>query len=209
MIKTMWTTIKKYWRRALMCLAIPAVILSLFMGGMYYQNQKDGQEMLDRIKYSLSAGMLYAQSSPAPKNVQAIYHRLLKTTNMSGRVKGIRLMRDKYENAFAAYDGHVYVTQGLLDNAANENELALVIGHEIAHVLLNHVTPDNHEDNRANEMHSDKLSAFMLLQAGFNLCEGRGIYVRWYKKYGDSVLTSSHPSHVQRFMYLYLPRCGK
>lgn len=209
MIKKTIAVVRKYWISSLKCLSLAVLILGMFMGGMYYQNQKDTSEILQRIKYSLSAGMLYIQSSPAPKNVQDIYYKLIKTTNMSRRIKGIRLINEKYENAFAAYDGHIYVTQGLLDNTANENELALVIGHEIAHVLLNHVTPDNHEDSRANEMHSDKLSAFMLLQAGFNPCEGRGIYIRWYKKYGDNILTSSHPSPSQRFMYLYLPRCAK
>lgn len=69
MIKTMWTMIKKYWLSSLKCLSIAVVILGMFIGGMYYQNQKDTSEIFQRIKYSLSASMLYAQSLPAPKNV--------------------------------------------------------------------------------------------------------------------------------------------
>lgn len=41
-------------------------------------------------------------------------------------------------NAFALPGGHVYVTTGLLDFVESDDELAGVIGHEIAHVALRH-----------------------------------------------------------------------
>ncbi|HXZ84518.1 MAG TPA: M48 family metalloprotease, partial [Myxococcota bacterium] len=46
---------------------------------------------------------------------------------------------DKPEpNAFALPGGHVYVTRGLLSLANSEDELAGVLGHEIAHVTARH-----------------------------------------------------------------------
>lgn len=41
-------------------------------------------------------------------------------------------------NAFALPGGHIGVYTGLLDVAENQDQLATVIGHEVAHVLANH-----------------------------------------------------------------------
>jgi predicted Zn-dependent protease len=41
-------------------------------------------------------------------------------------------------NAFATSGGHIFVTQGLLENAASEDALAAVLAHEIAHIQLRH-----------------------------------------------------------------------
>ena len=45
---------------------------------------------------------------------------------------------DKTVNAHAAPGGFVFVTSGLLKFAKNEDELAFVLAHEVAHVELNH-----------------------------------------------------------------------
>jgi len=41
-------------------------------------------------------------------------------------------------NAFAAPGGYIFVTRGLLENISDEAELAMVLGHEIAHVAALH-----------------------------------------------------------------------
>lgn len=41
-------------------------------------------------------------------------------------------------NAFAHVGGYIYVNRGLIDFARNDDELAFVLGHEIAHVELGH-----------------------------------------------------------------------
>jgi predicted Zn-dependent protease len=41
-------------------------------------------------------------------------------------------------NAFATPGGHIFVTRGLIDCASNEDALAGVIAHEIAHIQLRH-----------------------------------------------------------------------
>jgi len=37
-------------------------------------------------------------------------------------------------NAFATFGGHIFILQGLIDKMPNENALAMVVAHEIAHV---------------------------------------------------------------------------
>ena len=48
------------------------------------------------------------------------------------------VLDDNSINAFAAPGGYVFVTRGLLMKLHNEAELAGVLGHEIAHVVLKH-----------------------------------------------------------------------
>ena len=48
------------------------------------------------------------------------------------------LLEDPAANAFAMPGGKIAVFTGLLDRVESEDELAAVIGHEIAHVLLQH-----------------------------------------------------------------------
>lgn len=48
------------------------------------------------------------------------------------------VLRSPLVNAFALPNGSVYLTVGLLDRLESEAELAQVLGHEIAHVVLRH-----------------------------------------------------------------------
>ena len=49
-----------------------------------------------------------------------------------------RVVDSEQINAFALPGGFVYVNRGLIERAASASELAGVMGHEIAHVLLRH-----------------------------------------------------------------------
>lgn len=48
-------------------------------------------------------------------------------------------------NAFSAPGGHIYLTYGLLKFAQTEDEVAGIIGHEVAHVSLRHASKLYHE----------------------------------------------------------------
>lgn len=50
----------------------------------------------------------------------------------------VKVFEDDSANAFALPGGHIGVNTGLLDVATNQNQLAAVIGHEVAHVLASH-----------------------------------------------------------------------
>jgi predicted Zn-dependent protease len=49
-----------------------------------------------------------------------------------------RVMDSPVVNAFALPGGYVYVTRGLLSHVQNEAQLAVVLGHEIGHVIARH-----------------------------------------------------------------------
>jgi len=58
--------------------------------------------------------------------------------------KGIRynfqILDTDEVNAFAAPDGYIFVTMGLLNSVSSDEELAAVLGHEVAHVAQKHFT---------------------------------------------------------------------
>ena len=55
-----------------------------------------------------------------------------------GRQWQFRVVDAEQINAFALPGGFVYVNRGLIERASSASELAGVMGHEIAHVLLRH-----------------------------------------------------------------------
>jgi predicted Zn-dependent protease len=53
-------------------------------------------------------------------------------------------------NAFSVPGGNIYVTEALLKDAENEEELANVLGHETGHLVLGHVMDRLHKAQTAN-----------------------------------------------------------
>ena len=61
-------------------------------------------------------------------------------------------------NAFATPGGHIFVTRGLIARAANEDALASVIAHEVAHIQLRHALTSIRNARYANAAISGTLA---------------------------------------------------
>lgn len=76
------------------------------------------------------------------KNIQQATEKYYKAKGMSKKLKGFawefNLVQDPTVNAWCMPGGKVVVYSGLLDVAKNEDGLAVVMGHEIAHALAHH-----------------------------------------------------------------------
>lgn len=74
--------------------------------------------------------------------IQTAVTRYLQQQGASNRVEGYRwefnLVEDQSVNAFALPGGKVVIYTGILPFTRNDAGLAVVIGHEIAHVIANH-----------------------------------------------------------------------
>lgn len=75
--------------------------------------------------------------------VQTVGSQMIALTAQADEIWTITVLDSPVVNAFALPGGYVYVTRGLLAIANNEAELAGVLGHEIAHMVL------GHSENRA------------------------------------------------------------
>lgn len=70
--------------------------------------------------------------------VQRIGKRIALATGRSDYQWEFRVIRDKEINAFCLPGGKVAVNTGLLDFVQSDDELAAVVGHEVAHAIARH-----------------------------------------------------------------------
>ncbi len=93
----------------------------------------------------------------------------------------------------AMYNGkNIVLFKGILPTLKNDDEIALVLGHELSHFLLKHKgsTP-------SNEYAADKLGAELENHAGYNSCRAR----YWFKRF-DWPDSATHPASAKRFLRL-------
>jgi predicted Zn-dependent protease len=70
--------------------------------------------------------------------VARVVSRLVTASDDPSRHYKITILNSPVANAFALPGGYLYITRGLIALTSDSSELAAVISHEIAHVLLNH-----------------------------------------------------------------------
>ncbi|MGH9870513.1 MAG: M48 family metalloprotease [Candidatus Polarisedimenticolia bacterium] len=77
--------------------------------------------------------------SPALRTyVDEIGNRLARQGERPGLVFHFEVLNDPQINAFALPGGFVYVTRGILERLSSDDELSMVLGHEIGHVTARH-----------------------------------------------------------------------
>lgn len=109
-------------------------------------------------------------------------------------------------NAYASPMGFVVITKGMMNFVKNDDEMALVMGHEIAHIMLWHFETSK-VTGVQKEAHSDKLGSWLAARAGYDICKGSEIWKRLTEKQGDYAVTQSHPSMMYRYYQLQMPWC--
>jgi predicted Zn-dependent protease len=85
------------------------------------------------------------------------------------------VVKDTSANAFSVPGGNVYVTDTLLRDVENEEELANVLGHETGHLVLGHVMDRLHKAQTANIV-STILSVFIRNQTTASMVNLLGNY---------------------------------
>jgi predicted Zn-dependent protease len=75
--------------------------------------------------------------------VQKIGERLLAVSPHKGRTYHFTVVDNSSVNAFAMSGGYIFVFRGLLPYLESEDQLAAVIGHEIGHIVGNHIAETN------------------------------------------------------------------
>ena len=124
--------------------------------------------------------------------------RIVEVTPVERCAIGTVLTVEERVDAYS--DRHnVAITTGLLGFVRNEDELALIIGHELAHVLLR----DRHESMRTRakrkEDEADALGAQLAHCAGYDLRKAIGLWDRFDKTRAMAWLPSlTHRSSGQR-----------
>lgn len=79
------------------------------------------------------------QRGPVTESLQALAERLAVAAELPPEMKiTVHYVDDKTVNAMATLGGNIVVFRGLLEKMPNENALAMVLAHEIAHIRHRH-----------------------------------------------------------------------
>lgn len=70
--------------------------------------------------------------------VRQVGNRIVQAAGLQNRQWTYAVFEDQTPNAFVLPSGHMGVTTGLLGMTRNDDQLATVIGHEVAHVVARH-----------------------------------------------------------------------
>src|SRR3990167_1819605 len=101
----------------------------------------------------------YIENDPElNKAVNEIIQRIITTSDIKSFNINCKIIQSNSINAFSAPGGYIYLTYGLLRFAETGDEVAGIIGHELAHVSLRHASKFYHEfmktlpknDNKTN-----------------------------------------------------------
>ena len=138
--------------------------------------------------------------------VQKVYHELLVKTGQSQEALPLVVIDEPIDNAYN--DGtKVVIYTGLLNHMTSWDEVAMVLGHEIAHGNLWHLKMPldklKDEDIQVLEANADKLGAFYMIKAGYDVCQGRALFKYWKEENGD-YLGGNHPNYAYRIDQLNL-----
>lgn len=140
----------------------------------------------------------------APKDLQEIFDNVARVTEVTDRIPPLGMFAgmESYVtvNAFTTGQG-VYVTF-LADSVLTPDEKAVVLGHEMAHVILHHTDNafemfvDSHSNE--NELMADNVGASWADKAGYDVCKGREAFMKFYL-WGGNSLNGDHPPNTMRY----------
>ena len=78
--------------------------------------------------------------------IRGVLAKMKKANGLDG-IFSVYLIKDKENNAFSSVGGRLYLTTGMLKFLRNDDELAWVLGHEMAHLTCGHC------DRKAKMLH--------------------------------------------------------
>lgn len=74
------------------------------------------------------------------KTLDSLVSHIVEANNINRREIKLHIIDSEEVNAFALPDGHLVLNSQLVINAENQEEIAGVIAHELAHIQLNHIS---------------------------------------------------------------------
>ena len=137
--------------------AVPASAQTISNPDLFGKSLAAAQEALDEYgEYD---------NDQAQRRVADIGYRLAASSGFTKFPLQFFLVEMREPNAFALPGGQVFVTRGMLDLGLDDDELAALLGHEIAHVVLEHGTKMQRRATLLNVLSSAVLVGVILAES--------------------------------------------
>ena len=105
--------------------------------------EKIGQYDLDTITEAYKEAIL-PEEHPYYERVAQVATRILKSNKDISEIRQktwtVTVIDDTEKNAFVLPTGNIFVYTGMLSCCSNDDELGIVLAHEIAHIVLKHAS---------------------------------------------------------------------
>jgi len=102
-------------------------------------------------------------------------------------------------------------TTGILHELKNEDEIANIMAHEIAHNMLAHTYDDDSVSTLKQidkEAHADKVGVYLMLRAGYDVCKAKNVWLNFRESdIGEMADPGDHPSYSYRYYQEQMPWC--
>lgn len=168
-------------------------------------------------------GMVYLseENSWSTAQVEEVYNKMQKVAGFD--TPPLKIVDDPILNAWT--DGEsITLTTGILSTLKSEDEIAEVLGHEMAHNILGHVsenksisekdyfdfaddtTLDEALLSQKHEAAADLYGTALMMRAGYDVCQAPNWFKLLRTQSGDT-LGSDHPGYGFRIWYMTYPQC--
>ncbi|MDA0309669.1 MAG: M48 family metallopeptidase [Bacteroidetes bacterium] len=108
--------------------------------GLNTLTQKTEKKLEDILWEAIQDSEEICSDSEANEALQTLWNRLCKSNQLDPNSVQVHLVINDEMNAFALPGGHILIHSGLIQGLETPEELAGVLGHEVAHVQLNHIS---------------------------------------------------------------------
>ncbi|KAF9163625.1 hypothetical protein DFQ27_001101 [Actinomortierella ambigua] len=116
---------------------VPVTNRRRFMDVSPAQEEVMAKQAYQQVMNEFGKSML-PPNHPVAQYVQRVARRIIQASGMQGLDWEVHVIQSDEKNAFVLPGGKVFVFTGILPIAANEDGLATVLGHEVAHQLARH-----------------------------------------------------------------------
>jgi len=195
--------------------------------------QSEKQILRDPSKY----GRVEPPDSPQSRRIHAVAERIIKAAEIEPLLREMNL-RPGYRfewdlhvldkdvvNAFCLPGGKIFVFRGILKLVQNDDQLATVISHEMAHALAHHTSERMAREqmnpsasgsiwgkafDRAQEEEADHIGLFLMTFAGYDPEQAVRFWERMARAQSQNIpeVLSDHPSDERRIqnMQAWVPK---
>jgi len=169
--------IRDFAKRALTLLAVTAVVFVSGAGADDIKipdmgspadailNKSQEAQIGRAIMRSIRMSGQLVEDPQITEYINEIGHRIAAQTNDGDHEFTFFVVNDPRINAFALPGGYIGVHTGLIDASRNEDELAGVLAHEVAHVTQRHIARSIHASSRQSVLSTALMLGALILGA--------------------------------------------